>query len=67
MMSGPRHVPVEPRFGKLKLDQFVKIPKRERWDGELGSASHEIKQLQGLETSLGDRPALLTKRSKLTI
>jgi hypothetical protein len=28
-MSGLRHDPVEPRFGKLKLDEFVKIPKRE--------------------------------------
>jgi len=35
--------------------------KKRTGDGELGSASHKIKQLQGRETSLGDKSELLTK------
>jgi hypothetical protein len=36
--------PVEPRFAKLKLEEFLKIPKRRKiGDGGRGSASHKIK------------------------
>jgi len=35
--------PIEPRFAKLKLEEFLKIPKRKIGDGERGSASHKIK------------------------
>ena len=35
--------------------------KKRNGDGELGSASHKIKQLQGLKASSGDKSELLTK------
>jgi hypothetical protein len=53
--------PVEPRFAKLKLEEFLKIPKRKIGDGERGSASHKIKESYDPETSSADKSELLTK------